>query len=270
MAEYTIDKFAYGGNTYKLQDNVSGYTKNTGTITGISVNGTSVATSGVANITSIPSSIVSGLGAAASKAVDSTIADESTSTNLPTSAAVADFVESKGYATQDTTYSPGTGLSLNGTTFNHENSITAGTIGDTSATSGASITIPYITYDSEGHISATGLRTHTVDGFAPTLHSHGDISSGGDITTTATIASGDRLVINDESAGKLTNSSITFGTSTTTYLRNDGTWGDPGSGSGQILSGTTVPASTLGNDGDIYILLDGTSVGSLVYSVVTT
>lgn len=25
MAEYTIDKFSYGGNTYKLQDNVSGY-----------------------------------------------------------------------------------------------------------------------------------------------------------------------------------------------------------------------------------------------------
>lgn len=35
-----------------------GYTTNTGTITGVSVNGTSVATSGVANITSIPSSII--------------------------------------------------------------------------------------------------------------------------------------------------------------------------------------------------------------------
>ena len=32
MAEYTIDKFTYGGNTYKLQDNVSGYTTNTGTV----------------------------------------------------------------------------------------------------------------------------------------------------------------------------------------------------------------------------------------------
>ena len=37
-----------------------GFTKNTGTITGVSVNGTSVATSGVANITSIPASILSG------------------------------------------------------------------------------------------------------------------------------------------------------------------------------------------------------------------
>lgn len=36
-----------------------GYTSNTGTITGVSVNGTSVATSGVANITSVPWSIIS-------------------------------------------------------------------------------------------------------------------------------------------------------------------------------------------------------------------
>ena len=40
--------------------NDSGYTKNTGTITGVSVNGTSIATSGVANITSMPASILSG------------------------------------------------------------------------------------------------------------------------------------------------------------------------------------------------------------------
>lgn len=58
-------------------------------------------------------------------------------------------------------------------------------------------------------------------------HSHGNITNGGDITATATIASGDRLVINDESASKVTNSSITFGTSTTTFLSNKGTWETP-------------------------------------------
>lgn len=52
----------------------------------------------------------------------------------------------------------------------------------------------------------------------------GNINSDGDITTTATIASGDRLVINDESASKLNNSSITFGTNSTQYLANNGTW----------------------------------------------
>ena len=55
-------------------------------------------------------------------------------------------------------------------------------------------------------------------------HTHGNITNTGDITTTATIASGDRLVINDESASKLNNSSITFGTSTSQYLANNGTW----------------------------------------------
>lgn len=67
-----------------------------------------------------------------------------------------------------------------------------------------------------------------IKGYAATLsHVHGNITNTGDITTTATIASGDRLVINDESDSKIVNSSITFGTSTSTYLRNDGTWGTP-------------------------------------------
>ena len=65
-------------------------------------------------------------------------------------------------------------------------------------------------------------------------HVHGNITNGGDITTTATIANGDRLIINDESASKVTNSSITFGTNDSKYLSNAGTWGD---------IPTTLPAS---------------------------
>ena len=44
--------------TYYKASNPSGFTSNTGTITGVSVNGTSVATSGVANITSVPTNIL--------------------------------------------------------------------------------------------------------------------------------------------------------------------------------------------------------------------
>ena len=65
----------------------------------------------------------------------------------------------------DTTYSAGTGLSLSGTTFNHSNSITAGTVGTSSATSGSTLSVPYVTYDAQGHITATGTHTHTVTGF---------------------------------------------------------------------------------------------------------
>ena len=42
------------------------------------------------------------LAAACAKAVDTSIAAASTSANLPTSAAVATFVEGKGYVTSDT------------------------------------------------------------------------------------------------------------------------------------------------------------------------
>lgn len=73
----------------------------------------------------------------------------------------------------DTQYSNGTGLSLNGTTFNHSNSITAGTAGTSSETSGSTLDIPYVTYDAQGHITAVGTHTHTISGF---LTAHQDIS----------------------------------------------------------------------------------------------
>jgi hypothetical protein len=77
--------------------------------------------------------------------------------------------------------------------------------------------------DSQGHVVLGDAITPADIGAAPASHAHGNITSGGDITTNSTIAAGDRLVINDESASKITNSSITFGDNTTTFLRNDGT-----------------------------------------------
>ena len=69
------------------------------------------------------------------------------------------------YIDSNTTYSAGTGLSLTSTTFNHSNSVTAGTAGTSSATSGSTLAVPYVTYDAQGHITATGTHTHTVSGF---------------------------------------------------------------------------------------------------------
>lgn len=67
-------------------------------------------------------------------------------------------------------------------------------------------------------------------GAASSTHTHGNITNGGDITASApTIASGDKLIINDESASKITNGP-SFGTSTTTFLRNDGSWATPSGG----------------------------------------
>ena len=106
-------------------------------------------------------------------------------------------------------------------------------------------------------------------GAASSTHAHGNITSGGDITTTATIASGDRIVINDESASKVTNSSITFGSSTTQYLANNGTWQNvPTAYDDTALAarvtalenipwvtyytGSTTPSNAQGNNGDLY------------------
>ena len=69
-----------------------------------------------------------------------------------------------GIPSQDTTYSAGTGLSFSGTTINHASSITAGTAGSSSSTSGSStISIPYVTYNATGHITDAGTHTHTIN-----------------------------------------------------------------------------------------------------------
>ena len=82
-------------------------------------------------------------------------------------------------------------------------------------------------------------------GAAASSHAHGNITSGGDITATApTIASGDKLIINDESESKITNGPA-FGSSTTTFLRNDGTWAEPSS-SGLSMNTTTCTLPTSG------------------------
>lgn len=71
------------------------------------------------------------------------------------------------WADNNTTYTAGTGLSLSGNTFNHSNSIAAGTAGTSSATSSTNrqIAIPYVTYDAQGHITASGTHTHTIESF---------------------------------------------------------------------------------------------------------
>ena len=59
----------------------------------------------------------------------------------------------------------GTGLSKSGNTLNHSNSVTAGTAGSSTTTSGSTLTVPYVTYDAQGHITASGNRNHQVTGF---------------------------------------------------------------------------------------------------------
>ena len=117
---------------------------------------------------------------------------------------------------------------------------------------------------------AHGDHVHPTDtSRAASNHTHGNITNAGDITATATIASGDRIVINDESASKITNSSITFGTATTTYLRNDGTWNTPtNTTSGTSYAAANVPNNTtFGTNGSIYNVYNATKHSTLTVSL---
>ena len=104
----------------------------------------------------------------------------------------------------------------------------------------------------------SGNLTASDIGAAESSHVHGNITSGGDITATAAIASGDRLVINDESASKVTNSSITFGSNTNQYLANNGTWQTVPSGGGGGSTVTVTQTVTAGTQ-IANISVDGSS-----------
>ena len=106
------------------------------------------------------------------------------------------------------------------------NALNGGTIG----TGGTGKTITALS-QTNGQVSATfsniSITKSQVSDFS---HSHGNILNAGTITSTAvTLGNGDSLLFADSSnSGKIEKSSITIGTGTTKYLRQDGTWGTPG------------------------------------------
>ncbi len=82
---------------------------------------------------------------------------------------VTDIVKSDitalGIPGENTTYSAGTGLSLSGTTFNHSNSIAAGTAqgtGTKGLSFGEAFNLPTVSYDGQGHVNGKGTTTLTL------------------------------------------------------------------------------------------------------------
>ncbi len=92
--------------------------------------------------------------------------------------------------------------------------------------------------DTNNYVTLHGIETST---FAAASHPHGSITSGGAITGSGTaLASGDYLVFADSSdSSKLKKSTITIGSSTATFLRNDGTWATPANTAQLKVSDTT-------------------------------
>jgi hypothetical protein len=98
-----------------------------------------------------------------------------------------------------------------------------------------------------------GLSTLT----ANLAHGHGNINTSGQITSaTQTVATGDQLLIRDVSNSSLVSNGPVFGTSTTTFLANDGVFRTPAGGTGDVVG----PASSVANR---FVTFNGTT-GKLI------
>ena len=114
-------------------------------------------------------------------------------------------------------------------------------------------TIPTVSYPVTSVAGRTGAITLTKSditdfpsSMTPSSHKHGNITNGGDITATApTIASGDCLVINDDSASKITNGPAFDGSTTTQALTKAGTWAT--FGTSNLAIGTTSTTAAAGD-----------------------
>lgn len=265
--------------------------KGTGTITGVSVNGTSVATSGVANITSVPASILSGAIPSAVTATTQSASDNST--KIATTAFVQTAIDNlpepmvfKGSLGTGGTITalPVDGSASIGDTYKV---ITAGTyagvaakIGDTyiclTKTSSAntwelipsgdepsgtvtSVTIKAtspISIDSSSAITTSGTRTlsHATSGVTEGTYRSVTVNATGHITagTNPTTISG--YGITD---AKIASGTITLGSNTITPLTNNSTL-DATKLSGTIPSGcytdTKNTAGSTNTSGKIYLI----------------
>lgn len=77
----------------------------------------------------------------------------------------------------------------------YKTSVTAGTAGTSSATSGETLAVPYVTVNANGHVTGYGTHTHTISGFLTAETYTGTVTSvgtgagltGGAITSSGTI-----------------------------------------------------------------------------------
>ena len=127
----------------------------------------------------------------------------------------------------NTTYSPGTGLDLSGTTFSLENSgVSAGSYGpsaNVSGTNGTTINIPQITVDAKGRVTSITNRV---------LTNRDTNTTYGTMQGATSSAAGETGLVPAPAAGAATR-----------YLRSDGTWQVPPNTTYSNMKGATASAA---------------------------
>ena len=191
-----------------------GYTTNTGTITGVSVNGTSVATSGVANITSVPASILTGAIPSAVTATTQSSGDNSTkiATTAYADGAVSNRLE-KSYS----------GTNIVGTTLWSGNSLVS-TVVNTQTTNGNSTSLSdtgvFLGDNSKGKLKISNGtnndsielgRTYNNDWYGLEVDSSGVSITGLKTPTNNTDAVNKQYVDNNHSIKDITNGNVYIG-----------------------------------------------------------
>ena len=148
---------------------------------------------------------------------------------------------------------PGTGLTSSGGTINHSNSVTggAGTIGSSTASSGATLEVPYATYDAQGHVTGKGSHTHTINSLAASTISSGTFVSER-LPTATTSVKGAVLITQGTSDTSATVPTVTkMEQYVTTAIGNPmifkGTVGSSGT-----VEWSALPAAAAGNRGWTY------------------
>jgi hypothetical protein len=85
-------------------------------------------------------------------------------------------------------------------------------------------------------------HTHTKANITDFAHSHGNITDTGTITADTAIASGQKFALVNGS-NLVVRSALAFGSSTTTFLRNDGQWVTPAGGGNVSGPGSSTPGN---------------------------
>lgn len=175
------------------------------------------------------------------------------------------------------TYTGGTAITVSGTTINHNSIGSAGTVGPTgnsTATHGGTITIPSITTDAQGHVSAKADRTITLPNVATMTGASSSQAGTSGYVPAPSAGASNRYLRSDGTWQVPPDTNTTYSTFTgasssaagtsglvpapsqgasTRYLRSDGTWATPTdtnttytAGTGLSLSGTTFSLATSG------------------------